>query len=108
MTTNKTSIIEEIIAHPNLYLGEKSITKLYYYIFGYTSACIEMVHDTTLANKTSDFRQYVVQKYSVKKTLQWGDILLEASGRNETTAFERFKNDWNEFCDLTDERNATQ
>ena len=103
MNIKEHSIIDEIIHKPNLFLGEKSITKLNYFVFGYITACLEIMQGVTPANETlakqlEDFRQYIAQKYSEKRTIGWGSILLELAEQNESIAFDLFQKEWNEFC----------
>ena len=102
MSNKEISIIDEIINKPLLYLGEKSITRFYYFIFGYTTACLENMQGIalthmSLAETTKHFRQYIAQKYSEKKTIGWGEILLNASDQKEDMAFDLFVEEWKQF-----------
>jgi hypothetical protein len=87
---------EQILEKPEMYVGEKSLTKISYYLQGYRKGyqyAKQQYEDDEIMN---GFQKYVVDRYKLGVNHNWAHILLFME-RSEYRAFDRAKQLWSEY-----------
>ena len=78
------TVIREIVDFPEIYIGKKSLERLYAFIGGY------LHHNTTIdASCLEGFNEYVAEKYRIKTSHNWASI-IDFFSNNEDAAFDTF------------------
>lgn len=84
---NAYELMKKIREKPGLYLGEKSLTRLNFFIFGYEHKEQEL--GLQLTNEIAGFDEFTREKYGDKMTLNcWERVLRNTD--SEEVAFDKF------------------
>ena len=86
-------VIQEIIVAPELYLGKRSVERLYAFLGGFLYQNDE-VDDHTL----DGFTEFVARKYRMETDHNWANY-IEFFSCDDREAFDQFVKLFNEFCD---------
>ena len=86
-------LILNIEKEPGLYIGEPSITKLFFFISGYGYAIIE--NQGYRLHFDKDFQMFINKKTQDASEMHWNNLLCE--GRTEQEAFHVFFSYFGEF-----------
>ena len=87
-----SELLVQVEKAPAMYLGSLSITRLAAFIDGYLLG-------TSCESGLSDFQQWVSNKYGIKTSHKWSEIILFFE-QDEALAFRRFFEILREYGDL--------
>ena len=73
-------------AEPRVIIGEKSFTKLVYFLTGYEYAFMQMKNYRLHFDR--EFQEFISKRYPTEKTIHWDRIISE--GRTEIDAYQAF------------------
>jgi len=85
--SNIYKLIRNIENRPELYLGNRKLTSLYFFINGYLLRCIEL--DDFHSQKIKDFHGWIRDETGVEID-NWKDNLLADSNNDEEKALMKF------------------
>lgn len=92
---NKISkLFESVLENPVLVIGEKSSTKLFFYMYG--SAKTYEIYDVK-DPFYSEFSGWLAERTGMSRSHSWADIVLFLSFGCEYEAFDLVKKLWNEY-----------
>ena len=88
---NLYDYIDLIKTRTGMYIGEKSLSALYFHIGGYKVACLVKEIDENLKPSFDLFHDFVADYYSWNEsTTGWRNIILTENDNNEELALEKF------------------
>lgn len=86
---NLNELLDNIKMRPGMYLGESSLTKLEMFLRGYIYARRSISPLSPQEEWIRDFSIWVAEKFEIKISKSWADIILFFS-QDEHEAFDRF------------------
>jgi hypothetical protein len=89
------TLIKEIRKRPELYVGQKSLSLIQAYIYGWLNRDEENVSDSHLIGA---FQKWIQEKYKIKSTQSWARIILFYS-QDERMALNNFFELFEEFLE---------
>jgi hypothetical protein len=97
-----TTLFENILEKPELLIGEKSITKLFFFIKGFTygyQSDREQAEDKTF----NGFQNWIENHFKISQSHSWHNTILFMSFCDENRAFERTKELWEKYKTETEQ-----
>ncbi len=93
------SLVDILKVRPEMYIGRRSVTALFYYLFGYYNAVCDIFDTRDFNIPSNQFRDWLCTKYSNKNVgaVDWLYLLLTATDGDEEMAFNLFWQEWDEF-----------
>jgi hypothetical protein len=93
---NISTLFEDLLQKPELYLGATSLTRLWAYVRGYMMALdqLEFQYDD---DEFSGFCKWVETKYNLRTTNSWAEIILFSSFGDEYIAVKTTRELWAEY-----------
>jgi len=93
---NISNVFERLLHKPELYLGAKSLTRLWIHLQGYMTALDEakISYDD---QEFGSFCRWVEKTYNLSGSHSWANVVLFVSFGDECRAIEKAKTLWEEF-----------
>jgi hypothetical protein len=88
---NLYEYVDAIRIRPGMYIGENSLSAMYFHIGGYLTACDLKGIEETLTPEFHTFHDFVAKYYSYREsTAGWKNIILKEKDGNEQEALTEF------------------
>src|SRR5215204_2826969 len=93
-----SNLLQGILEKPELVIGEKSITKMWYFLYGYQSAWLSIKGQNSVDDVLFEgFQTWVGKRYRMRMSHNWASVILFMEGGSEYRAFDRAKQLWYQY-----------
>lgn len=91
-----TQVFEQVLEKPELYIVNKSVTRLVSFIEGYKMALYDLDQSTN-SEIYLGFQDWVAQRFNTQTSHNWASIILFRSLNDESKALDMTKELWHEY-----------
>jgi hypothetical protein len=96
------TLFENILEKPELLIGERSITKLFFFMSGFKFGS-QSVQDKIQDETYDGFQSWVENHFEISQSHSWHNTILFMSFCDENRAFERTKELWEKYKTETEQ-----